>query len=250
MKIVESILTKSDCWRSARRIRVRGLMLHSVGVNQPDAKVFVESWNRQGIQTCVHAFIDGNDGTIYKTLPWELRGWHAGTGTSGKSANNTHIGVEMCEPRGIKYTGRGSTFIITDEIEARRSAMTTYYSAVELFAHLCQLFNLNPITDIISHREGYIKGIASNHADPEHLWDQLDLNFTMNGFREEVKEVMELSEIEKRYHTIEEVPNYAKEAIQYYIDAKALNGDASGDLDLSKDMVRTLTIIYRTFGNK
>ena len=28
----------------------------------------------------------------YQTLPWDHRGWHA-----GGSANNTHIGFEICE---------------------------------------------------------------------------------------------------------------------------------------------------------
>ena len=48
-------------------------------------------------RACVHGFIDGNDGTIYQTLPWNHRGWHG-----GGSSNNTHIGVEMCEPACIK----------------------------------------------------------------------------------------------------------------------------------------------------
>ena len=42
-------------------------------------------------------FIDANTGDIYQTLPWNHRGWHG-----GGSSNNTHIGVEMCEPAAIK----------------------------------------------------------------------------------------------------------------------------------------------------
>jgi cell division protein FtsN len=32
--------------------------------------------------------------------------------------------------------------------------------------------------------------VASNHADPEHLWKGLKLAYTMDGFRKDVKEAM------------------------------------------------------------
>jgi hypothetical protein len=33
-------------------------------------------------------------------------------------------------------------------------------------------------------------GIASAHADPEHLWKQLNMNYTMDTFRKDVKNAM------------------------------------------------------------
>lgn len=39
MKLVQSILTKNDCYKSGRKITVKGLMLHSVGCSQPNASV-------------------------------------------------------------------------------------------------------------------------------------------------------------------------------------------------------------------
>lgn len=244
MKIVDAVLTKNDCYKQNKILIPKGLMLHSVGVNQPKAEVFVNSWNKPGVSKCVHAFIDGVDGTVYQTLPWTTRGWHAGTGTSGKSANNTHIGVEMCEPKGIKYTG-GATFTVTDINEATRSATITYYAAVELFAYLCKQYGLRPY-QIISHSEGYKEGIASNHGDPVHLWKQLDLGFTMDTFREDVE--TEMKEDNGRYHTIMDVPEWARPAVQFFMNKKALNGDQNGDLNLSYDMVRMLVIMYRTLG--
>ena len=184
MKIIESILTKNPCYTANRKITVKGLMLHSVGCSQPSASVFVKNWNSASHdKSCAHAFIDGNDGTVYQTLPWNHRGWHA-----GGSANNTHIGVEMCEPSCIKYVG-GATFTCSDINTARSVAKRTYESAVDLFAKLCKEFNLNPMADgvIISHSEGYKRGVASGHADPEHLWKQLGLSYTMNTFREAVR---------------------------------------------------------------
>lgn len=185
MKIVESILTKNPCYIARRTITVKGLMLHSVGCPQPKASVFINSWNppANGREVCVHGFIDGNDGIVYQTLPWNHRGWHG-----GGDSNNTHIGVEMCEPACIKYTS-GSNFTCSDTATAKAVAKRTYESAVELFAMLCEKYNLNPLADgvIVSHAEGYKRVIASNHGDPEHLWRQLGMSYTMDTFRAAVK---------------------------------------------------------------
>ena len=192
MKLVQNILTKNPCYTAGRKITVKGLMLHSVGCPQPKASAFMNSWNTPSYDNaCVHGFIDGNDGTAYQTLPWNHRGWHCGSGSNG-SANNTHIGVEMCEPACIRYTG-GSNFTCSDLATARAVAKRTYETAVELFAYLCRMYSLNPLQDgvIISHREGHSRGIASNHGDPEHLWNGLGMGYTMDGFRKAVKKAMD-----------------------------------------------------------
>lgn len=102
------------------------------------------------------------------------------------SGNDTHIGVEMCESFCITYTG-GVNFKVADGKleEARACAKRTYNAAVELFTILCGKFGLEPLGDgvIVSHAEGYQRGIASNHGDPEHLWRQLGMNYAMDGFR-------------------------------------------------------------------
>ena len=188
MNLIESILTKNPCYTAGQKITVKGLMLHSVGCSQPSASVFVKNWNTStpDRQACVHGFIDANTGAVYQTLPWNHRGWHA-----GGSANNTHIGVEMCEPDCIKYTN-GANFTCSDTVRAKAMVERTYKAAVELFAYLCKQYGLNPLADgvIISHSEGNKRGVASNHADPEHLWKGLNLPYTMGGFREDVKSAM------------------------------------------------------------
>lgn len=188
MKIIENFLTNNDCYKQREIIIVKGLMLHSVGVPQPKASVFVKSWNKANYNTCVHGFIDGNTGDLYQTLPWTYRGWHA-----GGRANDTHIGIEMCEPSSIEYIkGKGSQFTCSNLDDAKEVAKRTYKSAVEHFAKLCTEFHLDPMGNgvIISHKEGAARGVASNHGDPEHLWSQLDLPYTMNTFRAAVKKAM------------------------------------------------------------
>ena len=191
MQIKESYLTNNPCYKAGKTITVKGLMLHSVGCPQPSASVFVNNWNKSTYdRACVHAFIDGNTGVIYQCLPWSHRGWHG-----GGASNNTHIGVEMCEPGCIKYTS-GSAFTCSDTATAKAVVKRTYDAAVELFAYLCKLYNLNPLADgvIISHSEGYKRGIASNHGDCEHLWNGLNMGYTMDGFRKAVAAAMTATE--------------------------------------------------------
>lgn len=192
MVLHQMYLDKNRCYTGGRVIKPKGIMLHSVGVPQPKAAVFVQSWNNKECSVAVHAFIDANDGSVYQTLPWDRRGWHCGKGKKG-SANDTHISVEMCEPSGITYTG-GSSFKVKEGKgpECKRAVSTTYKSAVELFATLCFRYNLDPNKDgvIISHAEGYQRGIASNHGDPTHLWKGLGMNMSMDQFRKDVAESM------------------------------------------------------------
>lgn len=190
MNIIQSYLTKNGCYKAGETIKPKGIMLHSVGCNQPSAAVFVKSFNKSGLEVCPHAFVDGNTGDIHQTLPWNRRGWHG-----GGSSNDTHIGIELCEPSQIKYTS-GSAFTCSNKEKAKAVVKTTYNAAVELFAYLCEEYNLDPLADgvIISHSEGYKRGVASNHGDVEHLWNGLDTGYTMDGFRKAVSEKMSKKE--------------------------------------------------------
>ena len=227
MKLIESIMAQNPCYTAGRKITVKGLMLHSVGCSQPSASVFIKNWNKQTYtNACVHGFIDANDGTVYQTLPWDHRGWHG-----GGSSNNTHIGVEMCEPSCIKYTS-GASFTCSDLASARAAAKRTYDAAVELFAMLCEKFSLDPLKDICSHKEGCAKGIASNHGDPEHLWTQLGTGYTMDTFRKAVKTKMDEAKLDNT------PASWSKDAVTWAVDNKLMEGGTNGDLMLRSPITR------------
>lgn len=201
MKLIESFITRNPCYSANmsnkderyttfQRRGPLGLVLHSVGCAQPSAEVFVKNWNSTSYdRACVHAFIDANTGAVYQCMPWNFRAWHV-----GGSANNTHIGVEMCEPSAIKYT-TGAKFTIKDKEKAFKQCETAYKAAVELFAMLCNKYKLDPLKDgvILSHNECGKRGIGSGHVDPEHLWSGLGIGYTMDGFRNDVKKAMRVA---------------------------------------------------------
>ena len=185
MKIIEKFLTKNPCYTCGRTITPKGLMLHSVGCPQPSAMVFINQWNppANGREVCVHGFIDGNTGDVYQTLPWNRRGWHA-----GGSANNTHIGFEICEPAGLVYNEAHDAIIEIDVDGTREYFENAYDNAVKLCVLLCRQFGLTE-KDIVCHCEAHELGIASNHQDVMHWWKFYDKD--MDDFRKEVKKCLE-----------------------------------------------------------
>ena len=200
MNLNKLILTENACYKAGRKITVKGIMVHSTGANNPWLKRYVgpddgklgknqynNHWNTYhpgGREVCVHGFIGKlADGTVatYQTLPWDHRGWHA-----GGSANNTHIGFEICE----------------DDLTDGAYFAKVYKEAVELCAYLCRQYGLTE-KNIICHSEGYKQGVASNHGDVMHWFPKHGKS--MDTFRAAVKALLD-AETEKDEPAREEAP--------------------------------------------
>lgn len=189
LNLTRQLLTQNDCCKENRPLKPKGVMVHSTGVAQPDPQVFIRSWNRPDVEKCVHAFVSSSG--VIQTLPWTTRAWHAGTGTSGRSANNTHISFECCEPKGHTY--RGGTMVGYDVKANQAYFDAVYRNAVLLTAMLCKQFQLDPLQPgvVICHAEGHTLGIASGHADVLHWWPKHGI--TMDQFRRDVAKALTTS---------------------------------------------------------
>lgn len=266
MDLHTCILTGNDCYQAGRTIRPQGIMVHSTGANNPWLKRYVQPddgrlgknqydnhWNRPGVGACVHAFIgklaDGSIAT-YQTLPWNMRGWHC-----GRSGNDTHISFEICE----------------DDLTDEAYFAAVYQEAVELTAHLCRMYGLDPLADgvVLDHAEGCAQGIASNHSDVGHWFSRHDK--TMDEFRADVaralaehgesedpaslpstreewthlvQAAMDADRRARTYRTLESVPGWARPTVERLSAIGALRGDG-GSLDLSYDLLRTLVLLDR-----
>lgn len=240
MQIIEAFVTQNPLYQQYTKIPVRKLVLHSVGCPQPIAAVFARQW--QTARYFAHAVLQA-DGTVYQVAPWDCRLMHVG------AANAYSIGVEMTEPDCIRYTS-GATFVCSNWARAAAQVTGTYNTAVELFAWLCTQFGLDPNKDIISHAEAGKLGIGTDHVDPEHLWRQLGMGYTMDGFRADVAvkiaagntDTVEEDDDMVRYSRIEDVPDWAQDTVRALMDAGALQGDEHGCIDLSRDMIRGMVI--------
>lgn len=181
--------TKNGAYTCGQTIKVGGLMLHSYGCPQPDPNVLARNWNKSSAGACVHEHI-GKDEVI-ETLPCmetkgkARRGWHC-----GRSGNDTHLSAEMTEPATIRYTSGANFVELGDGSNTKAHVLATYKNAVAEFAAWCTFHGLNPLADgvILSHAEGHKRGIASGHADVEHIWKHFGL--TMDQFRKDVKAAM------------------------------------------------------------
>ena len=257
MRLRQQYLTKNDCYREGRYIAVQGVMIHSTAANNTKASRYVPGNDEIGrntggnhwdindadykkkfgkdLEKCVHAiigtFADGGIGTV-QTLPWTMRGWHC-----GGLANDSHIGIEICE----------DNLTDTSYFEA------VYREAVEVTAMLCKEFGLDPLKDgvVLCHAEGRAAGIASNHGDVLHWWPKHGKS--MHDFRADVARMLKgESEEVVRYNTLAEIRTavpWAVPTIRKMIDKGYLAGngkkDANGDpadLDLSMDMIRILVM--------
>ena len=243
MNLHKLILTKNDCYKANRYITPKGIMVHSTGANNPYLKRYVgpndgllgvntynNHWNMSGVGACVHAFIGKlQDGSIatYQTLPWNMRGWHGG----GKS-NNTHISFEICE----------------DGLNDREYFNKVYKEAVELCVYLCKLYNLTE-KDIICHSEGYKKGIASNHGDVMHWFPKHGKS--MDTFRSDVKKLLESKGDDIIvYSTLNDVPDWGKKQVSYFVEKGYIAGESSGKLNISYELLRNIVIMYRILEDK
>lgn len=157
----------------------RGERVNKPGIDEEKIKKWIKTLARK--VDCVHAFIDANidagtAGTVTQIVPWDYQVYHC-----GGSFNDTHIGVEICEPDAntITYGKKSNIKEFLNLTKTRQTVDATYKSAVNLFASLCIEYDLDPLGSkenphvIVSHSEGYKYGKASNHSDPEHLWIQL-----------------------------------------------------------------------------
>lgn len=222
MEIKTKILELNDCYRAGWRITPKGIMVHSTGANNPNLARYVgpnmynNDWNRPGLDVCVHAFIGKDtDGevNIVQTLPWDWRGWHA-----GGAANNTHISFEMCE----------------DNLQDWDYMMKVRQAAIELCAYLCITYNLNPMTDIISHKEGYALGIASNHGDPDNWWGKY-FSRPMDNFREAVADELASVRVEV---SSDETERPMTEDEKWAVDAGLFVGYGNGKYGFDDPLTR------------
>jgi N-acetylmuramoyl-L-alanine amidase len=212
MNLRKLILTNNACFKAGETIVPKGIMVHSTGANNSYLKRYVgpddgflgknqynNHWNQlypDGREVCPHAFIgklaDGSIAT-YQTLPWNHRGWHAGS-----KANDTHIGFEICE----------------DGLANPVYFNAVYKKAVELCVYLCGIYNLTE-KDIIGHYEGYQLGIASNHADPRHWFSKHGKS--MDSFRADVKAALKQIKVEDSFDfAVGDVVEIKASATKYY----------------------------------
>lgn len=184
MDFIEEFCTGNSRYQAAQIFEPVGIILHSIGTPQPSAKSLHNYWVNNGSPYLTHYNLD--DTTVYHNMPDNYKCWHVGS-----PGNAQYLGCEMGEPSQIHYTS-GASFTCDDVDSARAYCVACYNNAVDLFSYICKKYGWNPLTSIHTHYELTVNHLSNtDHVDPQHLWNGLDLPYSADTFRQDVKNKME-----------------------------------------------------------
>lgn len=200
------MLTNSTCYKGTNKMKVKGVLWHSTGANNPLVSRYVQpyetdpnynklitllgknkynnDWNHITYQAGVNAFIgklaNGSVASV-QTMPWDYRPWGCGTGSKG-TCNDGWIQFECSE----------------DGLNNRDYFNKVYKEACELTAYLCKMYNLDPygtvnvngvkVPVILCHADSHKLGLGSNHGDILHWFGKYGK--TMDDVRKDVAVLM------------------------------------------------------------
>ena len=197
MNIIECLHTESRCYKAEQEAKPVGIVVHSTGAINPYLKRYVQPskndpkyssliqiigknangnhWNGD-VKKAVHYFIgkkaSGAVGVAH-VLPENYCAWGVGKGNKGSYNYNptAHIQFEVCE----------------DDLKDATYFKECYDAAVALCADICRRWGWE-VEAIVSHKEAYKEGYASNHGDIDH-WLKKHKK-TMEDFRDDVDKLL------------------------------------------------------------
>jgi hypothetical protein len=232
--------TQSACYKGTTTMKVKGVLWHSTGANNPTLKRYVQpsdnatdkaemlnllgvnayknDWNhierQAGLNAWVGKLADGTVTTV-QTMPWNYKPWGCGSGSKG-SCNSGWIQFEICE----------------DDLKNEDYFNATYKEACKLTAYLCEMFDINPlgtvihngviVPTILCHADSYKLKLGSNHGDVLHWFKKYGK--TMDDVRNDVAALMPpKEEVKEEVSVIEPVEIFKvndivklKEGATYY----------------------------------
>lgn len=256
--------TKNGAYRAGRTIRVEGCVNHSLGVAQPSVEVMYSRMDRTdagwGVNAILGDFHTG-EGRIILCMPYDRRPWGVGSGTRG-SWNNSRIQWEVCEPAGHTYAGGTMVGYDVAKNQGYFDRMWKLLVAWNVFVAVELGYTAATIND---HAESYRAGMGSNHADlgqwlPKHGKSMNDLRHEVQAILDQ-KEEEDMSEDQVRrivaqelerllpprrvYHTISELPQWARPSAEALLAAGILQGDQTGQLQLTDDDLKWVSALAR-----
>ena len=192
------MMTQSTCYRQTTKMKIKGVLWHCTGANNPYIKRYVQpdddapdrdelialfgknqyhnDWNHEerwaGLNAWIGKLADGTVATV-QTMPWDYKPWGCGGG-----CNDGWIQFEICE----------------DDLHDKVYFEAAYDQGVKFTAYLCKLFNIDPwgkignVPTILCHQDSYRLGMGSNHSDV-YNWFKI-YNKTMDDVRSDVAKLL------------------------------------------------------------
>ena len=250
--------TQSDGYKYNGPIRgPKGLVVHSTAAPGADADAIFANFNRPKRGASIHGALDNRK--FIQMMPFTQKAGHVGSAWNG-SFNPTHLGIELCEPKGLVYNTK------TWAIE-RYNPPAGYFDAIwdkatTLYAYLCQEYGINPLQHdagggIVAHYEAHALGYGDNHGDPRG-WFECE-GRTMDDFRRAVAE--KLDGMEDEYMSYEQwkeyMDRYMAEAVESdpsawaaaactkAVDKGVVKGNGQGAYNWQKPLTREAYLVMQ-----
>lgn len=197
MNLFTCMMTQSTCYKQTSKGVPVGILWHDTGAGNPTIKRYVQpddnasdrsallakigknqyanDWNHTKQGCGVNAFIgklaDGSIATA-QVLPWNFRPWGCGSGPKGSCNGSPYANNG---PHWIQFE------ICDDGYNSKSYFDKVYKEAIELTAHLCVKYGINPhgtvqykdpkknipvtVPTILCHQDSYQLGVGGNHGD-------------------------------------------------------------------------------------
>lgn len=258
--------TKSDGYKYNGSIKgPKGLVVHSTAAPGADADAIFNNFNRANRGASIHGALDNNK--FIQMMPFTQKAGHVGSASKG-SFNPTHLGIELCEPKGLVYNTK--TWAIESYNPPAGYFASIWDKATTLYAYLCQEYNINPLQHdanggIVAHYEAHALGYGDNHGDPRG-WFSCE-GKTMDDFRQAVADklagkinitddeeddmtVERFGELYQEYMAQKKGNNpspWAEPACKEAVDLGLVKGDGEGNFNWQDAMSREaqMTILKR-----
>ena len=235
MKNIQYHLIENNFTKANNR-KIEYIVIHfTAGVSSKVGKARdTAAWFNNPVAKCsAHYIVD--DGLIVQAVADTNIAWHCGANAYKHPfcRNSNSIGIEICSNHDnfISYAKTPASdpgwYFTKEEVKI----------AAELTADLMKKYNI-PIEKVLRHYDVTGKDCPAIWVDENKEGKQGWYNFLML-VSNIVKEGVTV------YKTIEDIPKWGKEAVQYMLDNKYLTGTGNGDLNIDNSMLRCLVIIYR-----
>jgi N-acetylmuramoyl-L-alanine amidase CwlA len=220
--IKENLANRKNYGGARSASQIKYIVIHYTGNDGDHDEGNATYFKNNVVSASAHFFVD--DDSITMSVPelftaWSVGGtkWKDCTTTGGgtmygKITNANSISVEMCD------TKKDGKFQASEK---------TLANTAELVKSLMKKYNIS-IENVYRHFD-----VTGKHCPSYFMYAP-----AWEAFKERLKE----SDTVPIYKTLDDIPSWAKETVKKLIAHGSLKGDANGELNLDRNMLRLLVI--------
>lgn len=255
--VINKNLTQINYNSGSSTARIKYIVMHYTGNNGDTAWANTNYFKSVNRGASAHYFVDENG--IWQCVEDKDIAWHVGNDTYKHPScrNNNSIGVEMCSRKDGDYYFKDGT--VSNAAELVKQLMKKYGVPIEnvirhydVTGKICpapyvnnsawQAFKSKLKTEVEDMTKAETQALIKEAVTP--------VQTKLTAAETKLATVQtELAGLKKTYKYIDDVPEWYREAVQYWINRDVLQGKGVKDgkilLDLTAAECRMLTMMYR-----